>query len=360
LFPPAAQAAAAATQLERPSLALPALFTIQQAQARLWMSWGITPSAMLGHSMGEYTAAHLAGVLSLEDALAVVELRGRLFERLPKGGMLSVALPAEELTAIMGPELSIAAVNGPRLSVASGPVHAIDALAATLEAREIDAVRVRISVAAHSAMLEPILQEFGEFFRRIPLAPPSIPFVSNLSGTWITPGEATDPAYWVRHLRSPVRFAEGLQELVKDDSRILLEVGPGRTLATLARQHPGRAPAQPVLNSLRHPDEQVSDVAFMLGTLGRVWALGAAVDWEGFHRTERRLRVPLPTYCFDHRRHWIEPGKTALSESADDASSLARRNDVADWFSEPVWKRVPPPARSEAPSHVLVFLDQSA
>uniref|UniRef100_UPI0035598FB3 type I polyketide synthase n=1 Tax=Piscinibacter sp. TaxID=1903157 RepID=UPI0035598FB3 len=162
LFPAAGQEQAAAKQLERPSLALPALFTIQYAQAKLWMSWGLKPSAMIGHSMGEYTAAHLAGVFSLEDALTLVELRGRLFETLPEGGMLSVPLPEAQLRALMGPELSIAAINGPELSVASGPVKAIDALEKLLATTEIEAARVRISVAAHSAMLEPILKEFGE------------------------------------------------------------------------------------------------------------------------------------------------------------------------------------------------------
>ncbi|MFZ2651072.1 MAG: beta-ketoacyl synthase N-terminal-like domain-containing protein [Burkholderiaceae bacterium] len=340
MFPAVGDEGPAALQLERPSLALPALFTTQYALAKLWMSWGIEPAAMIGHSMGEYTAAHLAGVFSLADALALVELRGRLFGQLPEGAMLSVALSEAELRSLMAPQLSIAAVNGPNLTVASGPVQAIDALHELLQSREIESARVRIAVAAHSAMLDPILAEFGQCCSSITMQAPTRPFVSNLSGTWITPAEATDPRYWVRHLRSTVRFADGLQVLVQDPNRVLLEVGPGRTLASLARQHLGRPAQQPVFNSLRHPDEKVSDVAFVLGVLGRLWSVGVALDWEHFRGTERRKRVPLPTYRFDHQRHWIEPGKAAVSApDADATEPLDKRADIAEWFYQPVWKR---------------------
>ncbi len=339
LFPAAGQEAGAAERIQRPSLALPLLLTTQYAQAKLWMSWGLQPSAMIGHSMGEYTAAHLAGVFSLGDALTLVELRGKLFETLPEGGMLSVPLSEDELKPFMTPEMSIAAVNGPKLTVAAGPVAAIDALHEKLTAQEIEAARVRISVAAHSAMLEPILKEFGDFFARIRMTAPTLPFVSNLSGTWITPAEATDPQYWVRHLRNTVRFADGLQELLKDANRMLLEVGPGRTLASLARQHPGRPATQPVLNSMRHPDEQVADAAYALGQLGRLWAAGAQVDWAAFRGTEKRRRVQLPSYQFDHVRHWVEPGIAALAATHEADGALHKRADLTEWFYQPVWQR---------------------
>lgn len=358
LFPVEGQEGEAARHLERPSLALPALLTIQYAQAKLWMSWGIAPAAMIGHSMGEYTAAHLAGVFSLEDALTLVELRGRLFETLPEGGMLSVPMSEEELKPLLGSELSIAAVNGPKLTVASGPVAAIEALQQRLQAEEIDAARVRIKVAAHSAMLEPILREFGAFLRGLRMNAPVLPFVSNLSGTWITPAEATDPDYWVRHLRSTVHFAEGLEELLKDPSRVLLEVGAGRTLASLARQHPARQPQQPVLNSLRHPDEQIADQAFVLGVLGRLWALGTPVDWALLQGDERRRRVELPTYRFDHQRHWVEPGRRG-GETAPADRRLHKRKDVGEWFYRPSWKPVALPLTSVEPAagQALVFAD---
>ena len=359
LMPPAGQEAAAATLLEKPALALPALFTVQLAQAKLWMSWGLEPAAMIGHSMGEYTAAHLAGVFSLDDALALVALRGRLFESLPEGGMLSVPMATDELQALMPADLSIAAVNGPQLCVASGPVRSIDALQQQLEARDVDAARVRISVAAHSSMLEPILADFGAFFRGIRMNSPQRPFVSNLSGTWITPAEATDPAYWVRHLRQTVQFAQGLSLLLSEDGHVLLEVGPGRTLASLARQHPGRPAAQPVFNSLRHPDEQVHDQAFVLGVLGKLWVHGAEVDWKAFHGDAARHRVPLPTYPFEHQRHWVEPGKSLVAEATAAEPTLERRHDVADWFYRPQWRRAELQAAAPAPAgRALVFEDE--
>ena len=365
LFPAEGQEAQASEQLQRPSLALPALLTVQYAQAKLWMSWGIQPSAMVGHSMGEYTAAHLAGVFSLADALTLVELRGRLFETLPEGAMLSVPMAEAELKPLLPPELSIAVINGPRMTVAAGPVHAVESLQTTLAAMEIEAARVRINVAAHSSMLEPILAEFGAFFQRIAMKPPTLPFVSNLSGTWITPAEATDPQYWVRHLRNTVRFADGLQELLKDESRVLLEVGPGRTLSSLARQHPARKPQQTVLNAMRHPDEQLSDQAFMLGVFGRLWAVGVEVDWAKLRGDEKRLRVELPTYRFDHQRHWVEPGKGA-GVLPPEERSLHKRKDIAEWFYQPVWKRTATPALLPAPvdangattvSRCLIFAD---
>jgi acyl transferase domain-containing protein/thioesterase domain-containing protein/acyl carrier protein len=368
LFPAEGQEAAAAEQFGRPSLALPALLTIQYAQAKLWMSWGIQPSGMIGHSMGEYTAAHLAGVFSLADALTIVELRGRLFETLPEGTMLSVPLSEAEVLPLIKdvtPELSISVINGPKMTVVGGPVAAIEALQAKLAEQEIEAARVRINVAAHSSMLEPILKEFGAFFQGIKMKAPMLPFVSNLSGTWITAAEATDPQYWVRHLRNTVRFADGLQELLKDDTRVLLEVGPGRTMASLARQHPGRSPQQPVLNSMRHPDERVDDQAYVLGVLGRLWGLNTAIDWDKFQGKEKRLRIELPTYRFDHQRHWVEPGKGAGVVAAADRS-LHKRKDVASWFYQPVWRRmdaataIEPADTVEAKAkHTLVFADAS-
>jgi malonyl CoA-acyl carrier protein transacylase len=309
----------------RPSVGLPALFVVQVAQARLWMSWGIVPSAMIGHSMGEYSAAVLAGVLRAEEALELVVLRGRLFESLEDGGMLSVPLSEKDLRPLLDevrgregtPErLSVAAVNGPELTVASGPVRAIEALEDELERRGVEGRRIHIDVAAHSHMLEPILAPFRERLRRAELAPPTLPFVSNLTGTWVTAAEATDPEYWVRQLRETVRFSEGLERLLEDPARVLLEVGPGRTLATLARIHPVRRTEQEIFTSLRHPEEAVEDDHFMLQVLGRLWQRGVAVDWAGVHARARRRRVPLPTYPFERDVHLVEP-KFRLDAQAD-------------------------------------------
>jgi acyl transferase domain-containing protein/thioesterase domain-containing protein/acyl carrier protein len=363
LYPAAGEEERATVQLQRPSLALPALFTAQVAQARLWQSWGVEPAAMIGHSMGEYTAAHLAGVFSLADALTLVELRGRLFETLPEGAMLSVPLPEAELLPLLSDDLSIGVINGPQLCVASGPVASIEALQRRLAEMEIDAARVRINVAAHSPMLEPILAKFGSFLRGIAMQAPKLPFVSNLSGEMITAAEATSADYWVRHLRHTVRFADGLQQLLADETRVLLEVGPGRTLSSLARSHPARKPAQPVLASMRHPDDAIDDQAFMLGAFGRLWATGVNVDWTTLRAGETRHRIELPTYCFDHQRHWVEPGKTG--ELAPEDRPLHKRKDLSQWFYQPVWQRTPVAAAAgvhsgTTPRRTLLLSDGSA
>jgi acyl transferase domain-containing protein/thioesterase domain-containing protein/acyl carrier protein len=341
LFPAAGQHEIAAEQLQRPSLALPALLATQYAQAKLWQSWGVEPTAMIGHSMGEYTAAHLAGVFSLADALTLVELRGRLFETLPEGAMLSVPLPEAELLPLLPADLSIGVINGPRLCVASGPVASIEALQARLAEMEIDAARVRINVAAHSPMLEPILAEFSAFLRGITMRAPTMAVISNFSGKPVTAAEATSPDYWVRHLRHTVRFADGLQDLLADESRVLLEVGPGRTLSSLARNHPARKMTQPIVTSMRHPDEAVDDQAFMLGAFGRLWAVGTDVDWSKLRQlddvSEKRHRIELPTYRFEHQRHWVEPGVTGVLAPED--RSLHKRKDLSQWFYQPVWQR---------------------
>lgn len=338
LFPAtAADREAAASALERPSRTLPALFVTQYAQARLWQAWGVEPDALVGHSMGENTAACLAGVFSLRDALGLVALRGRLFERVPAGGMLSVALDEQALAPYLRPELSIAAVNAPGSIVVSGPVTALADLERALVAREVGCQRVRIDVAAHSSMLEPILEEFRAYLRSIPLQSPRLPFLSNLTGTWIDAADATSPEYWVRHLRHTVRFADCAATLLAGSQYALLEVGPGRTLTSLAAMHPARAADQPLITSLRHPDDSTPDLAHMLGALGRVWQSGATVDWTRFYDGQDRARVPLPTYAFDHARYWVD-----RPDAAHAAASTGGRPVVdGDWLYQPVWQRSP-------------------
>ncbi|HEX5715931.1 MAG TPA: beta-ketoacyl synthase N-terminal-like domain-containing protein, partial [Thermoanaerobaculia bacterium] len=298
-----------AAGLEQTVHTQPALFVIEHALARLWMSWGIEPKVMIGHSIGEYVAACLAGVLSLEDALALIAARGRLMQSLPEGAMLSVALPEAELR--LGMELSLAAVNAPSSCVVSGPVSAVEAFQAELA---VEARRLRTSHAFHSSMMDAVLEAFGAEVRKVRLHPPQRPYLSNVTGTWIKADEATDPDYWVRHLRGTVRFSEGLTELLRDPDLALLETGPGRTLSTLVRQHSDAA----VVQSMRHPRDEQPDDAFLLTALGRLWMAGAKVDWAGFHSGERRLRVPLPAHPFERRRYWIEPRTvTAATEASE-------------------------------------------
>ncbi|MDT8369840.1 MAG: type I polyketide synthase, partial [Longimicrobiales bacterium] len=317
LFPSPGQEEAAARELQRPSRALPALFATQLAHAHLWMSWGVRPASMIGHSMGEYTAACLAGVFSPEEGLSLVTLRGRLFESLDPGAMTSVNLGVEALQPLLGDDLSIAAVNAPELTLAAGPVDAVAALEARLAEREVETRRIRIDVAAHSSMLEPILPEFRAYVEGMKLSPPELPFVSNLTGDFVRADEVTDPEHWVRHLRNTVRFSTGLARLLDSDGAALLEVGPGRTLATLAKLHPDRASTQPVLHSLPHPGEPDDAQAFTLTALGALWVHGVEIDWDAFDGSEFRRRIPLPGYPFERERHFVEPpARPASSEQA--------------------------------------------
>ncbi|NMO23634.1 acyltransferase domain-containing protein, partial [Pyxidicoccus fallax] len=279
LYPVTGQGEDAGAPLPRPSVGLPALFTVEYALAKLWESWGIKPEAMLGHSMGEYVAACLAGVFSVEDALALVAERGRLFEQLTPGAMVSVALPEDEVRPLLGARLSLAAVNGPSQCVVAGDVAAVDALSADLAAKGVEHRRVHIDVAAHSHLIDPILPAFSAFVGRLKLSAPTLPFVSGLTGTWITAEEATSPGYWARHLRQAVRYGQGVRTLLEDPSRVLLEVGPGRTLGSLARALVERGSPTLVLASMRAPREPGSDLRFALNTLGRLWVAGVAVDW---------------------------------------------------------------------------------
>ena len=292
--------------MERPSIALPALFAVEVALADLWSSWGVKPTALLGHSMGEYTAAHVAGVMSRYDALALVAERGRLFDTLPPGSMLAVPLPEQDVVEYLGESLSIAAINRPDATIVSGDDESVDALERRLAASDVEATRVRIAVAAHSRMVEPILGEFERFVRSVKLLPPQLPLVSNVSGTWLRPEEATDAMYWVRHLRRTVRFADGISTVAKSGGSILLEVGPGRALGSQVRYHPD-ARGVDVVASTRHPKEEHDDVLFLLRSLGEIWASGGSVDWTGVHGTDRRRRTSAPTYPFERERFSVPP-----------------------------------------------------
>ncbi|HEX7735074.1 MAG TPA: type I polyketide synthase, partial [Ktedonobacteraceae bacterium] len=223
---------AATQQLAQTAIAQPLLFAVEYALARQWMAWGIHPQAMIGHSLGEYVAACLAGVFSLEDALPLVARRGQLMQTLPEGCMLSVSLPESELTPFLSDDLSLAITNGSALCVVAGSREATGALKKRLTEQSVHCRDLSTTHAFHSAMVEPIMEPFAAYLATLSLRPPQISYISNVTGTWITPAEAISPAYWVRHLRQTVRFAEGLQTLLEESERILLEVGPGQTLTT--------------------------------------------------------------------------------------------------------------------------------
>ena len=319
--------------LKRPSVQLPLIMIVEYALAQLWMSWGVKPAALIGHSMGENTAACLAGVMRFEDCIGLVHLRGRLFDEVPPGGMLSVGLSAEALRDRLGPDLDLAAINAPGLSVATGPRVALDQLARTLEAEAIECQSIAIDIAAHSRMLEPILDRFGEFLRTIPLSPPEIPVISNRTGAPLTEKEATDPDYWVGHLRNTIDFEGGLSWLAARPDRIYIEVGPGKALSSLAGQHAAISPNQ-VIGSLRHQQDPVADDAYFVAMLGRVWATGGSFDWSQIWGEGRRNRVVLPSYPFQKARYFIE-AQDRPRDASDDWPMRTENPD--DWYYAPVW-----------------------
>ena len=339
--------AAAEERLRATELAQPAIFAVSYALAQLWMSWGVSPSAMAGHSLGEYVAACLAGVMSLEDALALVAERGRLMGSLPVGAMLAVGLPEGELLARLSGHrsLALAAVNGPASCVVSGAEAAIGAFEGELLAAGFPTRRLRTSHAFHSSMMDPVLEVFAQRVRRVRLSAPKLPLLSNVTGTWMRDEQATDPAYWTTHLRQTVRFADNLAALAADSARVCLEVGPGATLATLARGQMGPAT---IVAALRPPASGstagAADARALAQAMGQLWCAGVEIDWEAVHDGHGRQHVALPTYPFEQTRHWIEPapgamgqGPAALWETPD--SAPAKNPDRSSWFDVPGWKR---------------------
>ena len=305
LFPKSQDLDWAEQQLKQTAVTQPALFSIEYSLAQLWRSWGITPISMIGHSIGEYVAACLSGVFILEDALKLVATRGRLMQSLPAGSMLAVSLSEEKLKPYLSDDVSLAVVNARNICVVSGQDEIIGALLQELEQKEITARRLHTSHAFHSHMMEPVLEEFTQVVKEINISPPEIPFVSNVTGNWISDSEATSPDYWARHLRQTVRFLDGLSVIMQQENIALLEVGPGRTLATLALQHPDRKSNQSVVTSIRHPKEETSDAEVLLSGLGRLWLAGCYIDWHAFYAEEKRQHVSLPTYPFEGKRYWI-------------------------------------------------------
>ncbi|MFL5663083.1 MAG: acyltransferase domain-containing protein, partial [Ktedonobacteraceae bacterium] len=315
LYPAPDRLEESAERLKQTEFTQPALFATEYALAQLWLSWGVRPQAMIGHSLGEYVAACIAGVFSLEDALFLVAQRGKMIQKLPGGAMLSVRLPENELRPLLCDELSLAAINAPTLCVVAGPSEAVEHLEGQLTEKNVNFNRLHTSHAFHSKLMEPMLEPFAEQMGKICLKPPEIPYISNVTGTWITAEEATDPGYWLKHLRQTVRFAEGIHELSKTPRQVLLEVGPGQALGTLAKQHQDVAAQQLVFSSLRRPRDQHSNTELMLTNLGRLWLAGVNIDWTVFHEGRPRYRLSLPTYPFERRRYWVTPSPALLKNT---------------------------------------------
>ncbi|MFP2932644.1 type I polyketide synthase, partial [Pyxidicoccus sp. 3LG] len=353
LYPKPEAAEECGKKLAQTSLTQPALFVVEYATARLWMSWGVKPAAMLGHSIGEYVAACLAGVLTVEHALQLVAARGRLMQGLPSGAMLAVPLSEDEVQPYLAAGLSLAALNSPMQCVLSGTHAAVETVQKQLKDAGVQSTVLVTSHAFHSSMMDPILDAFTAQVAAVPMKAPTLPFISNVTGTWITAEQATSPRYWAQHLRGAVRFADGLHALFSDPKRVLLEVGPGQVLGRLTKRHPGYTPSRAVLASMPPPQDTAPAGSPPLAyeTLGRLWQAGATVDWKGFHGEEKRRRMPLPTYPFERQRFWVEPSAEAPAptvQAASDAATPQAQLPMEQWFYVPSWKRAPLPPVSAA------------
>ncbi|MFI7108507.1 SDR family NAD(P)-dependent oxidoreductase [Nonomuraea sp. NPDC050227] len=343
--------------LRQTSLTQPALFTVEYALARLWLSLGVEPAAMIGHSIGEYAAATIAGVFTLPDAMRLVAARGRLIQALPPGSMLAVQLMPDEIAPMLPDDVSVATVNGPGTCVVSGPSESIAELAEMLEEEGIGCTRLRTSHAFHSAMMEPMLREFRELVAAARPAAPSLPFLSNVTGTWITAAEATDPSYWARHVREPVRFGDCVSTLLADGEWIMIECGPGRQLCGLAGTQLAAGAIAP-LPSLPGPRDRAGDVAVFSQAVGALWVHGIELNDFG----APGFRVSLPGYPWERQRAWIDPdpqgafaGGVAHPQQADGPLPPER------WYGVPVWHQAP--ARPGTPSPVtrcLAFVDEDS
>ncbi|NPC70012.1 acyltransferase domain-containing protein [Corallococcus exiguus] len=337
LYPPADGREKATEQLKQTSLTQPALFVVEYALAKLWASWGVTPQAMVGHSIGEYVAACLSGVFSLDDALALVATRGRLMQSLPSGSMLSVRMTPEALAPLMDARISVAAVNAPGFTVVAGPTDAVDALQAKLEAQKVEVSRLHTSHAFHSHMMDPIVEEFRQAVAKVARKEPKDLYLSNVTGTWVTREDAVSPAYWARHLRDAVRFQDSATLLLNDPEHVFLEVGPGNALATLVRRNAPEGTFPAILSTLPAPrDAQQDALTHAADAFAKLWLAGAKSTAGRAYKGEARRRIPLPAYPFQRERYDLLKGPPpALPRAA--AARTATTQGVE--LTVPSWPR---------------------
>ncbi|WP_245949279.1 polyketide synthase [Echinicola strongylocentroti] len=284
----------------------PAIFAIEYALAKQWMSWGISPVALTGHSIGEFVAAHLAGIFTLEEVTRIVAVRGKLVADLPNGDMLSVRAPQEKVAPLMTEGLSLAAVNSPQLCVVAGPSSNIDEFGKTLQKHGLLHKKLFTSHAFHSSMMDPILGAFKEEIKKCSLQAPQLPIYSTVTSQRLTETEATSAEYWTEHLRKTVLFSPTIETLMDIwPTGILLEIGPGNVLSSLVKQHPSSKKAT-VINSLNRQSDS-HEYSTLLHSMGEILDQGLHVDWGKFYYGQKRIRLDVPTYAFDRKTCWIAP-----------------------------------------------------
>ncbi|MFT3709006.1 MAG: amino acid adenylation domain-containing protein [Archangium sp.] len=323
LFPKEGDTEATRDALRNTAFTQTGLFTIEYALARQLMTWGVKPTAMLGHSVGEWVAATIAGVFTLEDAVRLVATRGVLMQKQPAGSMLSVRLPADEVRKLLTGGLTVASDNGPQLCVVAGPTPEVEALEKSLTAKNVVAKALHTSHAFHSSMMDPVVEPLRAELAKVKLSAPKLPIVSSSTGRALTDKEAMDPTYWARHLRETVRFREAMQTLAQE-KRTFIEVGPRATLATLARQIVTDR-AQPCIATLPDTAKDDAEWVSVLNALAKLWTAGVTIDWARYHEHEKRRRIPIPTYPFERTRHWLERAETNTTATTLSLSPAGER-----------------------------------
>jgi phthiocerol/phenolphthiocerol synthesis type-I polyketide synthase E len=360
------------SRLTDTSVAQPVLFLIEYALVARWRSLGVEPSALLGHSLGELTAACIAGVFCFDDALRLAAARGRLMAQTPPGIMLAVSLPPDRLANYIEKDVWLAAENGPKMSVASGLTEAIVNLERRLSAERIACVRLASRNAFHTPLMADAAKAFRQEVESVERHAPTIPWLSNVTGTWIEPAEAQSARYWGSQILSRVRFTQNLSALA-DRYRFLLEVGPGDALIGIARHQLPKSITAP---SLGAENRRSSDEIIFLEAAARACECGISLSWQGLRPGAGKRRIPLPTYPFERQRYWIEPAAPAepkvlqaapsselrgvLPETADGM----KRKDISSWFYVPSWQSTPSPSIASRPETAsvdcwLVLLDRS-
>ncbi|QJB31619.1 SDR family NAD(P)-dependent oxidoreductase [Chitinophaga oryzae] len=328
--------AASGAEINRTVYAQPAIFLLEYAMTKQLMAWGVQPDYMIGHSIGELVAACVSGVFSFEDALKIVVKRAALMDRLPAGSMISVSLSRQEADALLNEHVCLAAVNAPEQLVLSGPPDAMQEVTAQLERSGTPHVRLHTSHAFHSAMLDPVLAEFRAALDGITPGEIKIPFVSNVTGEWITAAEATSPEYWSRHMRETVQLAAGIQTIMATSTDIcFIEAGAGHILSGLLKQQLSGDTHIVTVPLIRAAREHVPDGQMLASAITQLWMNGISIDWECYYRDETRRRVPLPVYAFEQTTYPVEVDPFKLGNRY---LSAPKKTGWHHWIYYPVWK----------------------
>lgn len=334
-------------QLRETKYTQPALFAVEYSMALLMMDWGITPSAMIGHSVGEFVAACLAGVFSVEDACYLIAQRSHILQEMPHGSMLTIRQPEAEATKYVSSDISLAAVNSPSLCVVSGDSEKIKQLNSHLESVNIAAKLLNTSHAFHSHMVNPAVEQFETLIKPIKLSKPDKKFVSTVSGTWITDDQAISHRYWAEHMRNTVRFSDGLQTILKNKDQVLVEIGPGSTLTVISNKQIPKDSGNKAISLIGGKNGLQSEMERLLNAVGQLWMHGQSFDWNMLHPEEELYRVPLPTYPFERKRYWVDrPQMNELNiqlyqnitQENETGNDMTRNDDIAlikrDWLTK--------------------------